>query len=301
MKQMTPWLPARATPLRLLVLAVSDHCDQRCAHCQIWRGSPYGRAPNLTRDERLALVEEAIRLGVEQVLLTGGEPLLSPDLLPIARRLRAAGVRTLLATNGLLLATHALEVARLFDEVYVSLDGASAATHDRLRGVPSFERVAAGVRALRERSPRPLLVARCTLHAGNLPETEAVVEAARSLAFDHVSFLPIDAASAAFGGRPDARRALVPEPRQVASYEAALERLEARHAFDDGFVLEPLAKLRRMVSHLRASAGAGAFERPECDAPWWSSVVEADGALRPCFFHAAVGDARAGLANARAS
>jgi MoaA/NifB/PqqE/SkfB family radical SAM enzyme len=288
-------LPAHAARLRLLVLAVSDRCDQRCAHCQIWLGPPAAAAPSLTRGERLAIVEEAIALGVEEVLLTGGEPLLSADLWPIAERLATAGVRPLLATNGLLIGAFAAQLARLFAELYVSLDGA-AATHDRLRGVPSFERLAAGLRALRAFPKRPLLVARATLHAENASEVEAIAASARAIGFDRASFLPLDAASDAFGGRLEERRRLVPTTEQVAAFEAAIARLARDHA---GFVLESPSKLRRVAAHLRASGGAGAFARPECDAPWWSSVVEADGRLRPCFFHAPAGDARDGLRAAR--
>lgn len=295
---MTPFaLPTRATRLRLLVLAISERCDQRCVHCQIWMGPQEASSRSLTRDERLAILDEAVRMGVEQVLLTGGEPLLSADLWPIAERLRGAGVEALLATNGLLLEPHAGAICGLFSEVYVSLDGASAATHDRLRGVPSLDRVTAGVRALRQRSPRPLLVARCTLHAGNLGEVEAIVDAARGIGFDHVSFLPIDAASEAFGGRAQARQALLPDAQAIDAFLGAIARL----AKDDGFILESFEKLRRLATHLRASAGAARFEAPECDAPWWSSVVEADGRLRPCFFHAPLGDARHGLSASRRS
>ena len=279
------------TRLRLLVLAVADRCDQRCVHCQIWMGPAESAGKSLTRAERLAIVDEAIALGVEEVLLTGGEPLLSPELWPIAERLKNAGVRTLLATNGLLIAVHAEALARLFDELYVSLDGVGA-THDGLRGVPSFARVAAGIETLRRRAPRPLLVARCTLHAGNVDELEAIVAASRATGFDHVSFLPLDATSDAFGARPDERRSLIPSPTQVAALEDAIARLPR----GDGFVLEDPAKLRRIARHL-----SGRFERPACDAPWWSSVVEADGRLRPCFFHAPAGDARDGLRGARES
>lgn len=289
-------LPARAARLRLLVLAVSDRCDQRCAHCQIWMGPPEDAPRSLTRDERLKVVEEAIGLGVLEVLLTGGEPLLSADLWPIAERLEAGGVRALLATNGLLLAAYAARVARLFDEVYVSLDGGPA-THDRLRGVPSFERVAAGVQALLPFAPRPLLVARCTLHAENLDQVEAIAGSARAIGFDHVSFLPLDASSDAFGGRPEERRRLVPGTPQLEAFEAAIGRLGK----GDGFILESEPKLRRLATHLRASGGTGHFERPPCDAPWWSSVVLADGRMRPCFFHAAVADARDGLLASRGS
>src|SRR6185503_3585264 len=87
----------------------------------------------------------------------------------------------------------------------------------------------------------------------------------------------------------------------VEAFEAAIDGFAASAQAADGFVLEPASKLRRLARHLRASAGQGSFERPECDAPLWSSVVEADGALRPCFFHAPVGDVRGGLAGLRSS
>jgi MoaA/NifB/PqqE/SkfB family radical SAM enzyme len=282
----------------MLVLAVADRCDQRCVHCDIWRGPAL--AP-LTLAERLRVVDDALSAGVDQALLTGGEPLLSADLWPVAEHLAAGGARLLLATNGMLLARHAAPVARRFAEVYVSLDGAGAATHDRLRGVRSFERLAEGVSALRGTAARPMLVARCALHAGNLDELEAVVDAARSLGFDHVSFLALDAHSPAFGGDPAARRTLVPDAGQVARFEAAVARLEDSGALTDGFVLDDAAKLRRLSRHLDASAGRRPHERPDCDAPWWSLVVDADGSVRPCFFHERVGDARDGLLSLRTS
>src|SRR5438105_455379 len=298
---MRVWLRARRPRrLRLLVLAVSDRCDQRCAHCAIWQGPASGLTA-MSRADRLAVVEEAVRDGVEAVLLTGGEPLLSADLWPVAERLRAAGVRLMLATNGMLLAAHAAAVARLFDEVYVSLDGASPVTHDGVRGASSWTRLHAGLAALRAASPRVRQVARCTLHAANLDEVGDVIAAARTAGVDAVSFLPLDASSDAFGGEAEARRALVPSPAAVDRFEADVDTLQAAGALADGFVLEDAAKLRRLARHLRASGGTAAFARPACDAPWWSMVVEADGAVRPCFFQPTVGRAREGLGALRAS
>ena len=50
------------TRLRLLVLAVSDRCDQRCLHCGIWRG---GESRGLGLAERLAVADEAVAQKVE--------------------------------------------------------------------------------------------------------------------------------------------------------------------------------------------------------------------------------------------
>jgi Fe-coproporphyrin III synthase len=282
---------ARARRLRLLVLAVADRCDQRCRHCQIWQGSA---SVPLTLEERLRVVDDALACGATEALLTGGEPLLSADLWPLAERLGAGGARLMLATNGMLLERYAADVARLFGEVYVSLDGPSAAVHDAQRGVPAWDRVAAGVRALSGLPARPRVVARSVLHAGTIDALAETIAAARSLGVDQVSFLPLDAASDAFGAQPSARAALVPTDAQVARFEAAVRASDV-----DGFVAERPEKLLAFARHLRASAGARPFERPACDAPWWSSVVEADGALRPCFFQPAVGDARDGLGAVR--
>jgi MoaA/NifB/PqqE/SkfB family radical SAM enzyme len=294
------WTSPRARRLKLLVLAVSDRCDQACAHCDIWRGES-SRGRNLTREERLQVVDEALAAGVEEALLTGGEPLLATDLWPVAERLRAGGVRLALATNGMLLDRYAPAVGALFHEVYVSLDGATPSTHDGLRGVPALQRLGTGLAALREAAPSVRRVARTTLHAGNLGELAAIVSTARGLGFEHVSFLALDASSAAFGGEPQRRAALLPGAEAVASFRHAVDALEAAGALADGFVLESASKLKRLARHLDASAGRASFERPPCDAPWWSSVVEADGALRPCFFHEPVGDARQGLRAGRGS
>jgi MoaA/NifB/PqqE/SkfB family radical SAM enzyme len=298
-----PWRQAAGGgpgPLRLLVLSVSARCDQKCTHCQIWLGESRGHGRELTLAERLGVVDDALASGAGEVLLTGGEPLLSADLWPLAEHVRSRGARLLLSSNGRLLRPFAARVAALFDELYVSLDG-PAELHDRLRGAPSFALLADGVRALRAEARAVRVVARCTLHAGNAHALEAVVDAARRIGCDGVSFLALDAQSGAFGGDPEARRPLLPDAGALLALEAAIERLILRNAFDDGFILERPDKLRRIVAQLRAAAGAAMFERPACDAPWWSSVVDADGAVRPCFFHEPVGDAREGVAALRRS
>src|SRR5262249_34938662 len=62
--------------------------------------------------------------------------------------------------------------------------------------------------------------------------------------------------------------------------------------FESGFIAESPAKLRRLPRYYAALAGAGPFPAVTCNAPWVSVVVEANGAVRPCFFHGAVGNVR---------
>lgn len=251
--------------------------------------------------ERERVVDEALAAGAREALLTGGEPLLAADVFALAARLRAGGARVMLATNGMRLAVHAAEVAGLFHEVYLSLDGPDASTHDGLRGAAAFDRLAEGIAALRARSPRPIVVARSVVHALSVDRFAETIEAARRLGADHVSFLALDAHSEAFGGRAEHRARLVPTAEQVQCLRATIDRLEAAGSLGDGFVLEDAPKLHALARHLDASGGRARFARPRCDAPRWSSVVTAEGTLRPCFFHPPVGDVRAGLAAIRSS
>ena len=68
----------------------------------------------------------------------------------------------------------------------------------------------------------------------------------------------------------------------------------ANHArdFETHFVAESPDKLRRLPRYYAAQLGQGEFPAIACNAPWVSAVIEADGNVRPCYFHEAVGNTR---------
>ncbi len=265
--------------LRLLILHVSRHCDQACGHCSLWR-SKGKRGPDLGVEERRALLREAASLGGRAVLFTGGEPFLCDHLEELARAARGLGLSVQIATNGLGLSRAAPWLAECVDEIYVSLEGPEE-LHDGIRGPGMFSRLRASIADLRGRSRRPRLTGRSVVSAQNGAVLDATVSAARSLGLDALSFLPVDVTSAAFGGEPAARASFRPDPLEVAAMRAAISRIGV--AGDLGaFVTEDARKLSRMADDFLAESDHR--EAPGCTAPEWSSVVEADGAVRPCFF-----------------
>jgi hypothetical protein len=60
----------------------------------------------------------------------------------------------------------------------------------------------------------------------------------------------------------------------------------------DRRIAQDPAGLRRLVGYYRAHLGQGTFVAPPCNAPWASLFIEADGAVRPCFFRPPVGNLR---------
>jgi len=62
--------------------------------------------------------------------------------------------------------------------------------------------------------------------------------------------------------------------------------------FDSGFISESRVKLMRIHDYYAAFYQLNPFPYKKCNAPWVSTVIEADGTVRPCFFHDAIGNIR---------
>jgi MoaA/NifB/PqqE/SkfB family radical SAM enzyme len=273
--------------LPILVLEPHNRCNCRCVMCDIWKIADAREIGAAELERHLADIE---RLGVEWVVFTGGEPLMHSDLFRLSTMLRGRGIRTTILSTGLLLEPNAARIVEATDEVIVSLDG-PAKIHDEIRRVPgAFESLARGVRAVRQRAPDFPISARCTVQARNAAHLRATVQAARDMGFRSVSFLAADLSSTAFN-RPvewpaGRQSAVAPE---LAALESEMDSLIAGYP-TDGFILESPQKLRRIVGHFRAHYGLAPHVAPPCNAPWVSAVVESNGDVRPCFFHAVIGN-----------
>jgi MoaA/NifB/PqqE/SkfB family radical SAM enzyme len=282
----------RTLVLPVVIFYPTSRCNSRCVSCDWWQSSG---ADDLSLGEIEGLAGALGGLGTRLVVFSGGEPLLRPDVFEAARLFRAHRMTLHLLTSGVLLDRCAAEVARGFSRVIVSLDAASEALYQSVRGVRGLAAVEAGVARLRRIAPEIRVTARATLHKANFRELPRLIEHARAMALDGISFLAADLSSSAFGRTGPRRPAgLALDPSEVAEFDELVDRTVALHRgdFDSGFVAESPAKLRRLPRYYAALAGRGPFPPVTCNAPWTSVVVEADGAVRPCFFHEPVGNIR---------
>jgi MoaA/NifB/PqqE/SkfB family radical SAM enzyme len=283
---------------RVPVIALMPHsrCNCRCIMCDIWKANRIGTS--ITEDELADWLADFRGLGVEWVMLSGGEPLMHPNLWSLCRALKTVPARITLLSTGLLLARHAAEIVQFCDDVIVSLDG-SETVHDRIRAVPNaFRDLAEGVAALKTAARDFPVSARCVLQRANFADLPNIVATAREIGLDRISFLAADVSSTAFN-RPQhwpaehvASVALTGE--EALRFAAIVEDTIARHASDfaSGFIVESPERLRRLVQYFRAVNGQGPFPKVSCNAPWVSTVIEADGTVRPCFFHRPLGNIR---------
>jgi Fe-coproporphyrin III synthase len=283
----------RALPV--LVIFPHNQCNCRCVMCDIWR---IREAQEITPADLERQLGSLRALGVRWTVFSGGEPQLNEKWSCLAQMLRVAGSRVTLLTAGLLLKDQAQAVADSVDDVIVSLDGPPA-LHNHIRRVPqAFERMAEGVRALRQLRPKIEVRARCTVQKANHRSLRAVVRSAKEIGLNSISFLAADLTSSAFnrpeGWVPDRQDRVALDSVEIDALEAEFEGLiddqRPDQNADSGFVVESASKLRRIVQHFRAHVGHADNVAPRCNAPWVSAVIEASGDVRPCFFHPVAGN-----------
>jgi GTP 3',8-cyclase len=136
-----------------LRISVTDRCNLRCVYCLPARGARFLAPGHLLSFEEIArLAEAAAGLGVRKLRLTGGEPLVRPDLHRLVARLCAIpGVADVpLTTNGVLLAQQAADLyAAGARRLNVSLDALDGQSFRRMTRSPTLGAVLAGIATAR--------------------------------------------------------------------------------------------------------------------------------------------------------
>jgi Fe-coproporphyrin III synthase len=286
-----PPADSRLRRLPLVTLYLTERCNSRCVTCDYWR---HGRA-DMSLDAVKRLAPGLKRLGTQVALISGGEPLLNPDWVPIAELLREAGLKLWLLTSGLSLAKHARRAGMLFQAITVSLDGTDRETYQAIRGLDALDNVCDGIRAAAAQGVAPSL--RVTVQRANFRQLPEFVALAKELGAREISFLAVDVANPhAFGRTDDFKNDLALLPEDLPVFDRILSTMELEYAqeFQSGFIAESPKKLRRIWEYFAAIHGLGAYPAVRCNAPEFSAVIGATGRVQPCFFISGPADAAAG-------
>jgi radical SAM protein len=166
----------------IAIWEVTQACDLACVHCRA-SARPERDPMELTTAEGKALIDQIAALKVPVFVLTGGDPIKRPDLFQLIAHAREVGVRVSLTPSATPLLTRDV-VFRLKEaglaRLAVSMDGASAATHDAFRGLSgSFARTLEAVRWANE-AGLPVQI-NTTFSRRNIGEIDAIVELTEQL------------------------------------------------------------------------------------------------------------------------
>jgi heme b synthase len=144
--------PIKRFEPRWLAWEITGRCNLACIHCRASADLESG-ADDCSTDEAKRTLTDIASYAKPVVVLSGGEPLLRPDIFEIAAFGTGQGLRMCLATNGILITPETC--AKIKESgirmVSLSLDGSMAAIHDDFRRVPgAFEGIMRGAKLLRE-------------------------------------------------------------------------------------------------------------------------------------------------------
>lgn len=181
----------REYPLNQIYFYLTEGCNLRCRHCWIepkYQGGDKSY-PSLEIDVFRSIIEQAKPLGLSGVKLTGGEPLLHPDIYEILDIIQSEDLGLTVETNGVLCTPGLAKKMKACKGTFVSvsLDGADPETHEWVRGVEGcFDTTLVGFRNLVKEGFRPQLI--MSVMRRNKEQMEATVRLAESLGAGSVKF-----------------------------------------------------------------------------------------------------------------
>lgn len=277
-------------------LMVTYRCNLHCAMCDM----PLKASAAVRRGETefdttrfKEIIQEFAALGVPGIGFTGGEPLLRHDIFELLDETRRLGMIAHLNTNGWLLDDNAADriIEIGVDSVNVSLDGATAATHDRIRRAPgSFERAVKAVERIVARKHAQGSHVRIktvtVVDDTNIDEVPHILELGRELDIDCVELIPRQP----FAAHGDEHAT----PELLTKVENLIE-----------FLLEEKKRgsvpVENSPAHLRLfrNSFAGTPSPVKCSAGYNSLAVDCYGNLFPCVPWINWGKSVGSIANSR--
>lgn len=288
----------RISALPIVLLMPHSACNCRCVMCDIWKGNQ--QLKQLTEDDVSKLTSSLKKLDTQQVVFSGGEALLHENFFKFCEILKRQNIKISLLSTGLTMKKNAAQLVEWVDDIIVSLDG-DEATHDRIRNIPNaFNKLAEGIEAVKALAPLYKISARTVIHRLNFENWPAIIESAKRIGLDKISFLPADVSSQAFNREviwdPERRDEILLHETELPKLRSVVDNILSRFAdnFSNGFIVESPQKLEKIYLYYAAFYGLNPFPWKKCNAPWVSTVVEADGTVRPCFFHEPYGNIKTG-------
>ena len=196
----TPLKPVRKPAAPVVIWNLLRRCNLACKHCYT-TSADIDFPGELTTEEIFSVMEDLRAFKVPVLILSGGEPLLHPDIFKISQRAKDMGFYLALSSNGTRITAHNIEqiAAMNYHYVGVSLDGMPA-THDRFRRMQgSFDEALRGIQLCLDKGIKVGI--RFTLTQDNYADFPALLQLMDDYAIDKFYLSHLN-----YGGRGNKNR-----------------------------------------------------------------------------------------------
>jgi len=267
---------------------ITRRCNLRCVHCRSSSQLEAGNHPDFSLHQARRVLDDIAAYASPVVVLSGGEPLLRPDVFDIARHGTGLGLRMCMATNGTLVTEAVCDGIRDsgIKMVSLSLDGARAETHDNFRNqAGAFAGTMNAIRLFNERGIPFLINSSFTVrNRAEIPEIYRLVKGLGAKAWYMFMIVPT-------GRGEDIMDELIPEE----VYDEILEWHYQVEKEEDELLMRPTcAPHYYRIVRQKAKEEGSSFKRRNlqfstggskgCLAGQLICLIDVDGEILPCSY-----------------
>lgn len=283
------------------IVHIIQNCNSPCTMCDCWmtKGKKWH-----SRESLFKIHQKLKSLGTIGIMISGGEPLMHPELEGILLDLKELGLEIYLNTNGILLKNKMEFLTKLnIDELVISLDGINAFDYKAIRGTDKFDLVVESIKAFKERNPQTRVVTRTTLTKYSLKNLFPFIELAKNIGIDHIGFSPLDVSSESFNRvnqNEQREQKLIGE--LLLSKEELIQTIDWLRTTENSKLLSSLEQegyiawgpekiIKCLELYVNIIDGnKKKFNKEACMFPFFSMLVDYDGSVRGCFYDTPFGN-----------
>ena len=262
-------------------LKVFYGCNLKCEMCNHWRDT---REPPVSADRFAEVLNELAELGTKKIHISGGEPMLRPQVPELVEQASALGIKVTITTNGTLIDKVKAKrlVAGGLRGVNISIDSPLRKMHEKIRGVEgSFKATTKAVELFRRYQHKGKLTIRINtvVSRTNYQTLETLPDLAHELGADGINLIPVD---------DHCGEILSMRKRDVAFYNEEIAPKIAERALTLGLIVsdEDAFPFGRTDSEVRLGRTGryafGYYDKHPCYAPWTHSLIDFNGNVYVC-------------------
>ncbi len=275
-------------PPKIVQVEITNLCNLKCIMCDRWKWAKEdtSTSDSLSTQMLFNLFNEFADIGVNRILLTGGEPLIRADIAPLVRHISDLKMAITIFTNGTLMDREkAQALAAANAVVFFSVDGVSG-THDKIRGVPgTFDAALRGiqnlVQAKKEGHFKGSVIINFTIQKSNITDVEPIFNVADKVGVDLVTYNVVH-------GKPE----MVPDEHDLKMLQNVFLKLKKLAASSTaqivvGDIVQALIEGRIPLNDVKAGLPSLSLFRNApipCFAVYTTSFVDSFGRVFPCCF-----------------
>lgn len=282
------------------IVHIIQNCNSPCKMCDCWKTEKkvWHSAAKLK-----PYFQKMKQLGTVTIMVSGGEPLLHPELPQILSDLKEIGLSIMLNTNGLLLHKHAWLTELEIDSLVVSMDGHNPEIYKMYRGLNGYNIVWNNMELFQKKSPKTKIGIRTIINKYNYDKVDLLLDEIESRGMHSVGFSPADVNSTSFSREMDQQRLeqltslLLPSEIQIENF---LQNFVPEHTYYKKIELaaekgistwQPYDFISCMLFYLNVLKGnTEMFSNTPCFFPYSSMVLDYNGDLKNCFYSKAFGN-----------